>query len=764
MPLIMAYASCTGQSRNTLYPYAAAVSSEEDLKRVVGYDYVTVLYKDGHRSAENFLRSNCLAMEIDNDHSDNPADWVTPESVLERFPDVTTAFHFSRNHLKEKNGKAPRPKFHVFFQMKEMTDPDAYRDLKKRVYACFPYFDSRALDAARFFFGTKDPQVIYHQGTITLNECLDMYYPDDEEDAFARLDMPGSRRSIPEGSRNATLSRYAARVLKRLGETEEARILFQARASDCNPPLDDKELESIWHSALGFFRRISAQPGYVAPDEFGSSPKEYRYRPVDETDVAEAKVLAETFGDTLRFSPATGYLVYNGKIWEENDSLARSLMHKLTEMQMEEAKKGMAAGENKMEKSKASVLLEEHSLKKAVGLMNVEQLKANMDYRDAKTYLGCAIHYRSSRAISAVLKEVEPLVFIQPQDLDADPYLLNTPAGEYDLRLGMAGALPHTAGHYITKITAVSPSDKGRDIWETALNTFFCGDRELMDYVQLVAGLMAVGKVFVEALIIAYGDGRNGKSTFWNTLAHVLGTYSGTIAADALTTECKRNVRPELAETKGKRMLIASELDEGARLSTSIVKQLCSTDSISAEKKFKAPFSFVPTHTTVLYTNYLPKVGTKDTGIWRRLIVIPFDARIEGKGDIKNYADYLFQNAGPAILAWIIEGARKIIAMNFRLQLPERVKKITDAYRETNDWFKHFLDECCEKGEELQERSSELYTAYRTYCMGSGEYVRSTTDFYSTLTGEGYKRIKTCTGMIIRGLALRRTAREDFLS
>ena len=108
--------------------------------------------------------------------------------------------------------------------------------------------------------------------------------------------------------------------------------------------------------------------------------------------------------------------------------------------------------------------------------------------------------------------------------------------------------------------------------------------------------------------------------------AKVLGTYSGNISADALTVGCRRNVKPELAEIKGKRILIASELEEGTRLNTATIKQLCSTDQIYGEKKYKDPLSFTPSHLTVLYTNHLPKVGATDPGTWRRLIVIPFNA------------------------------------------------------------------------------------------------------------------------------------------
>ena len=91
-----------------------------------------------------------------------------------------------------------------------------------------------------------------------------------------------------------------------------------------------------------------------------------------------------------------------------------------------------------------------------------------------------------------------------------------------------------------------------------------------------------MGKVFLEAMIIAYGDGRNGKSTFWNVIFKVLGSYSGNMSADALTMNCKRNVKPELAELKGKRLIIAAELQEGMRLNTSVVKQVSSIDPIFA--------------------------------------------------------------------------------------------------------------------------------------------------------------------------------------
>lgn len=344
---------------------------------------------------------------------------------------------------------------------------------------------------------------------------------------------------------------------------------------------------------------------------------------------------------------------------------------------------------------------------------------------------------------------------ISQRDLDNNEFYLNTPSFTVDLRYGTDGIRGHRSEDYITKQTLVDPDSVRRELWQDALNTFFLGDKELIEYVQRIVGLSAIGKVFVEALVIAYGEGRNGKSTFWNVLAKVLGSYSGTISAETLTVGCKRNVRPELAEAKGKRLLIAAELGEGMRLSTGNVKQLCSTDEISAEKKYKDPFSYIPSHTLVLYTNHLPKVGAMDQGTWRRLIVIPFDAKIEGKTDIKNYADYLFDNAGGAILSWIIEGAKKVIDEDYSLETPKRVSDAIRHYKDSNNWLEIFMDECCEVDKAYEAKSGEVYEEYRAFCLRSGEYARSTTDFYGAIESLGFERYRNRKGRFIKGFRLK---------
>ena len=733
-------AATVGSRSNCVYPNPVTVTDADTMRQAAAFDHVCAAYKQNYRSVDNFLKADCLPMDCDNDHSNDPDDWLTPFDVAMDFPGVGMIFVYSRSHMKQKGKRGPRPRFHVYFICTETTNSEIYSSWKDRLIADYPYFDDGAKDSARFLFGVKNAVVEVYDGEITIDEFL--------ADSFAEWDAVQGQ--IPEGSRNKTMSHYAGRIIKRLGNTEEAHKQFLKEAEKCSPPLDDAELAGIWASAVKFGAKVAAQEGYIPPEQYN---QDFLLMPEDFSDVGQAIVLSREYMDRLRFSPATDYIVFNGSFWEESQPNAQGIAQELTARQLEESETAIQRCMKEMSENGAWAMLAAMGAKKAMAAFSEAQRRSFEKYERAETYRKYAIKRRDTKYISAALKEARPMIQIEQRVLDADEFLLNLPSGTCDLRTG--AVREHNAQDYITKQTAVDPSGDGMDVWEDALQTFFQGDADLIRYVQEIVGLAAIGKVYIEALVIAYGEGRNGKSTFWNTIARVLGTYSGNMSADTLTVGCKRNVKPELAEAKGKRMIIAAELEEGMRLNTSNVKQLCSTDEIYAEKKYKAPFSYVPTHTLVLYTNHLPRVGAIDQGTWRRLIVIPFNAKIEGKADIKNYSDFLFKMAGGAVLQWIIEGAKRVIASDYKIVQPRVVQDAIQKYKENNDWLAHFLDDCCEVGDDFEAKSGEFYNAYRSYCLQMGEYTRSTTDFYSALESTGVVRKRSRSGVIIYGLKLK---------
>lgn len=753
MKFVLQTADAAGDARNCFYPNRVEVGCAEDLQEAVKKDHVCGSYRKDYRSVGNFLDSDVLVMDCDNDHTENQGEWITAEKLDELMPDISYAIAFSRNHMKVKDGRKARPKFHVYFPIERTSDAGYYAALKMAVKEAYPFFDGNALDAARFIFGADAGECIWHEGWTNIDEKVDAGEMPSGADLGAG--------PILEGSRNNSMSHFAGRVLKKYGICQKAKDAFLEHSRRCDPPLPEEELDTIWGSAVRFYRNtVMSQPGYVPPDEYNAEFGSLK--PEDYSDIGEAKVLVQEYKGELLYTDATDFLSYDGVCWRENKQKAVGAVEEFLDMQLADAREQLAAAtkaltENGIEES--AVRTGGKTLEKQIG---AELMDAYKEFLSAKSYYAFVMKYRNYKNIVNTQNAAKPMVAADISMFDVQENYLNTPDAAYDLEKGVAGVMPHRSSDLMTKITNASPGEKGKEIWEDALNTFFCGDRELMEYVQETVGLAAIGKVYEEALIIAYGEGRNGKSTFWNAISRVMGTYAGTISADALTVGCRRNVKPEIAELKGKRLIIAAELEEGVRLSTSILKQLCSTDQVRGEKKFKDPFDFTPSHTVVLYTNHLPKVGASDDGTWRRLIVIPFHAKIEGSSDVKNYADYLYEHAAPSIMAWIIEGARKVIAANHKLKKPVVVEKAIEQYRGMNDWMGIFLEECCDVGDGLEQKAGEFYQEYRNFCQRTGEYTRHNSDFSAELEKRGFLKKKTRKGAFVMGVTLKDEAVLDF--
>lgn len=419
-------ADVTGNPGNCSYPNKHVILDEASLKAAICHDYVCAEYLNSYRNGDNFIGSDCLPVDCDNDHSENPADWMTPDDVMQAFPGVTFAIHFSRFHNREKNGKAARPKFHVLFPIEHCTDASLYSDMKKLVNSIFPYFDTQALDAARFFFGTAAADVALYPGRMNLTEFLN-------EDLFDEYLPQGNFGTsvIPEGSRNATMSRFAGRVIKKYGDTEKAYQTFLEEAAKCVPPLDNAELSTIWHSAQRFYTKLSQQDGYVAPDVYNDPSC---YKPDDYSDVGQAEVLGKYFSRELRYSPATHFIRYSDHYWQESEPGAQSVAHELTRRQLKEAGNDLMEALTKLKNTGAQTILDSTSKTKAEQLMNDQQMEAYQDFLAAKAYQAFTIKRRDSKNITSTLKESHPILEISPRDLDADPFALCTPEATFDLR------------------------------------------------------------------------------------------------------------------------------------------------------------------------------------------------------------------------------------------------------------------------------------------------------------------------------------------
>ena len=213
-------ANCTGNEKNCLYPNVCIIENEADFTAAVGKDHVTGRFKGNYRSIDNFEVSDCVVMDCDNDHSDWPDDWATPQELERRLDDIAFAIAPSRNNMKEKDGKSARPRFHAYFPHAQIRDPKECAELKHAIRNMMPFFDENALDAARFIFGAPAEDILWHDADVTIDQLL-----------------APQKKTIPQGQRNSTMSRFAGRVVTRYGATDQAHDIFLKRAEQCDPPL-----------------------------------------------------------------------------------------------------------------------------------------------------------------------------------------------------------------------------------------------------------------------------------------------------------------------------------------------------------------------------------------------------------------------------------------------------------------------------------------------------------------------------------------------
>lgn len=249
-------------AKKSKYLNPVIIESLEDFKKVILKDYACAVYKGNHRSTDDFLYADAIVFDIDNDHSENPDDWMTPDKVSYFFSDVPIYIQYSRNHMKIKNGKPARPKFHIIMPIDKITDTNEYKSMKEKVHSIFPFVDKQALDSARLLFGTSEPRVDYIDGTRTLTDFLKEY---DDEVKFAQFG-----ESIPEGSRNKTMHSIALKLLTRYGLCNESLDKYREASTKCSPPLENDELNTIWKSALKYYKVIKSQKDYVPPDQYNN--------------------------------------------------------------------------------------------------------------------------------------------------------------------------------------------------------------------------------------------------------------------------------------------------------------------------------------------------------------------------------------------------------------------------------------------------------------------------------------------------------------
>jgi putative DNA primase/helicase len=368
--------------------------------------------------------------------------------------------------------------------------------------------------------------------------------------------------------------------------------------------------------------------------------------------------------------------------------------------------------------------------KETVAGIYQEAAAANDEARKA-----IAKHAMRSEA-GARIKEMVDLarsdVPVMPDELDADPDLLNAENGTIDLRTGELQE--HRREDLITKIAPVEyDPDAAAPAWATFLERVLPSE-ELREFVQRAAGYSATGDTSEQCMFINHGTGANGKSTFQETAAAALGDYAMRTPTETLLAKRSDGVPNDIARLKGARFVSASETEEGRRLAESRIKDLTGQDTISARFMRAEFFDFAPTHKLWLSTNHKPEIRGTDNAIWRRIRLVPWSVAIPPNEQDKKLAAKL-RDELPGVLAWVVRGCLEWRRVGLRD--PEAVCRATVEYRAEMDVLGAFLSECCVLGDDQDVAAADLYRAYSEWCKDTGEAPVKQRRFGGQLTERG---------------------------
>ena len=606
------------------------------------------------------------------------------------FPDVAFGVGYSRNHMKEKNGKAARPKFHVYFPIRPVTDAKQYTAMKQQILQRFPWFDGNTVDADRFYFGSANSGAFIVDGTKTVDQVLP--------------------RPIAVGNQNAALSKKAGRLIKRYGNTEEARRLFDAEAAACVPPLERDELQAIWSSAAKYGAKEAARPRYVQPEAYNAlsdttaflqqtQPENNRNYPW--TDIGGGRLFADCFQRIVRYVPERKcWYKYDGGVWAADPGNLFTM----------ERCKGLA-----------------NDLIRYALTITDEQRK--------QEYLKYCTKWQNRNVRETILKDAQSVHPISMHEFNADPYVFNCKNGT--LHLSTMGFTDHSPDDKLTKISGVAyhPDAKSKR-FSSFIEEICSGDLEKSAFLQKDFGYGISGDTQYECLFILYGaKTRNGKGTLCESVLKVLGSYgcaSRPEMIDLKMNASSQSPSEDIARLAGVWFTNISEPSKGLILNSALVKSMTGNDTLNARFLHENSFDFRPQFKNYINTNYRPTINDMTLFTNHRVIVIPFERQFDESEQDKDLKTlFAGEDHKSAILNWLIEGYLRLHREG--LIPPESVRAAIQDYQQDSDKITQFVDDVLVEAPAQETKTALLYDRYRQWCQENGCYAENSRNFNQAL-------------------------------
>lgn len=444
--------------------------------------------------------------------------------------------------------------------------------------------------------------------------------------------------------------------------------------------------------------------------------KEYPIRSYDDTGNADRFI--DRYGHLYKHSYITNkFYIYDGQKWKVDD---RGAIRKLIDGMIESIKN--------------------------------EKVLHSEDVTEEEAREAFQKYYKKTRGTQSkknIMNELMHRKTVTPDEFDKDDMLLNVANGYIDLT--SRELYKHDINRMFSQIANTDYSEKMQPaVWLDFLNDIFAGDKTVIRYIQKALGYSLTGSTREQVMFILFGKGRNGKSIFVETIAEILGDYSNNMQAKSLMVKKNDNVNTDIARLSKARFVTSSEPNEGFRFDEGLIKQITGGDKVTARFLYAEEFEYTPKFKIWVSTNHKPIIRGTDDGIWRRLVLIPFDVQIPEEKVDKDLKYKLLREA-PAILNWMAEGA--YMWMREGLELPEKLKDAGQTYRTEMDVVEQFIQEKCKRAEDVRETGKALYEEYKKWADENNEYKMDKNKFGKKLK-EKFRSKKMNNGVNYLGVEL----------
>ena len=367
-----------------------------------------------------------------------------------------------------------------------------------------------------------------------------------------------------------------------------------------------------------------------------------------------------------------------------------------------------------------------------------------------KWFFFCGSYSRIG-ALTSLIRKDESLNRSQ-HNFNANPTKLGLPVQVLNLENNVvADNIPENFITQKTRFTYSNEEDCPR--WKEFISEITDGNAELIKFLQILAGYSLFGENPEQAFVILNGSGANGKSTFANTLAYVMGDYSTTTSPTTLTkatfSRAAGAAAPDLIRLFQKRLVLCNEWEADTYLNESLIKAITGgSDPISVRTLYSNSYLvYTPSYLLMLATNHIPKIASLDHGIWRRLIIVQFDVNFDDpqhktKKDV-TLANYFRTWEGTGILNWMVEGYHMWREESLLDSVPKSLLEIKMQYKMDSDAIQQFINECCITYEPNSKiTSSDLYRAYKAWTIDNSMMAKANRTFSTGILEKGYTRTR----------------------